>query len=57
MKETIKQLWPEMVKNADEGKCPWCGNMIALVPFRDALSIKEFEISGLCQQCQDEFFC
>jgi len=24
--------------------------------FRDALSKKEYEISGLCQQCQDNFF-
>ena len=26
------------------------------VTFRDALSRKEFTISGLCQKCQDAFF-
>lgn len=25
--------------------------------FRDALSVKEFYISGLCQECQDAAFC
>lgn len=24
--------------------------------FRDALSAKEFRITGMCQKCQDEFF-
>ena len=24
--------------------------------FRDALSRREYEISGLCQKCQDKFF-
>jgi len=24
--------------------------------FRNAISVKEFSISGLCQNCQDEFF-
>lgn len=24
--------------------------------FKDALSAKEFTISGMCQQCQDSFF-
>jgi hypothetical protein len=36
------------------GKCPTCGNNIGA--FRDALSQKEFSISGMCQQCQDSVF-
>lgn len=31
-----------------------CGKSIT--PFRDALSEKEYRISGLCQECQDLFF-
>jgi len=31
-----------------------CGKPIT--PFRDALSEKEYKISGLCQNCQDEIF-
>lgn len=42
--------------------CPFCGGEIILNPrdknkgFRDVASLLEFQISGLCQICQDEFF-
>ena len=36
--------------------CPFCKLQFNLNDFRDALSIREFEISGLCQNCQDEVF-
>lgn len=35
-------------------KCSACGNVA--VQFRDAKSAREFEISGLCQLCQDQVF-
>jgi len=31
-----------------------CGRPIT--PFRDNLSLKEYRISGLCQECQDKIF-
>jgi len=34
--------------------CPYCGKLIT--DFKDELSLKEFQISGLCQICQDEVF-
>jgi hypothetical protein len=37
-----------------KGKCPVCGG--EAVEFRDALSVKENQMSGLCQKCQDEVF-
>ena len=37
-----------------KGACAWCGQ--AANSFRDALSKKEFGISGMCQGCQDEVF-
>jgi hypothetical protein len=39
-----------------EGRCafPPCGKEITL--FRDALSLKEFAVSGMCQECQDKVF-
>ena len=46
----------EMFKRRDEGLCPYCGRKVELDSFRDELSFKEFQISGLCQNCQDEFF-
>ena len=36
------------------GKCPTCGKVPGA--FRDALSAKEFKISGMCQECQDSVF-
>lgn len=37
-------------------KCPFCSETVGQESFRDAKSIKEFQISGLCQKCQDSFF-
>jgi len=38
----------------DAGRCPICDKMVG--SFRNANSIKEFKISGMCQACQDDFF-
>lgn len=40
------------VINADI--CAMCGREAS--QFRDAVSAKEYSISGMCQQCQDSFF-
>ncbi len=37
-------------------KCPFCSKEVSEKDFRDELSLKEFHISGLCQECQDDFF-
>jgi hypothetical protein len=34
--------------------CVKCGCEVK--EFKDALSAREYQISGLCQQCQDEIF-
>lgn len=44
------------VKKVEAGKCPFCGKLVLPFSFRDALSQKEFRISGLCQECQDNIF-
>lgn len=36
--------------------CPCCETQIRLEDFTDELSFKEFEISGLCEDCQNELF-
>jgi len=36
--------------------CVFCGKLIKMEDFKDQLSIKEYEISGLCQKCQDDTF-
>jgi hypothetical protein len=42
---------PERLK---VGLCPRCG--AKPIKFRDKISEREFDISGLCQTCQDVFF-
>lgn len=34
--------------------CVTCGHKVG--PFKDELSEREYEISGICQECQDEIF-
>jgi len=36
--------------------CPWCKDAVRVEDFKDELSRKEFDISGICQKCQDNFF-
>lgn len=40
-------------------KCPFCGkgpNDDGYFDFKDVLSAREYQISGLCQECQDDTF-
>lgn len=46
----------EEVKAVEQKECPICGIKIDMVAFRDELSVKEYEISGICQKCQDDIF-
>ncbi len=39
-----------------ENKCPFCATKVNISEFKDALSLKEYKISGLCQKCQDKTF-
>jgi len=51
-----KQFGISQTKAKEEQVCVFCKGKIDLSDFRDILSVKEFEISGLCQKCQDETF-
>ena len=46
----------EELARIDRGRCPTCDAPVDPGAFRDALSRKEFTISGMCQTCQDEVF-
>ena len=47
----------DFVDSVNEGKCPWCKKPIkGREDFNTELSWKEYNISGLCQECQDGFF-
>ena len=38
------------------GKCVCCGAEVSEGSFRNAISLKEWGISGMCQKCQDSVF-
>lgn len=38
------------------GRCPRCGKLVNPSTFRDAESLREFNITGWCQDCQDEYY-
>ena len=53
----LENVFPEETARIKEGKCPFCGKIIDVDnEFKDDLSRREYEISGMCQSCQDEFF-
>ena len=55
----IEMLNPSHQKDIDMAVCNTfigCGKQIWSNEFRDDVSRKEFEISGLCQACQDKTF-
>lgn len=56
-KEIMRQAGlSDHVEQVENGNCPFCHKPINMTTFKDALSVKEFGISGLCQLCQDDFF-
>ena len=56
-KDLLRQLgFGKEIERAEARLCPFCGLPVNMEDFRDELSRKESRISGLCQNCQDEFF-
>lgn len=47
-------IFPDAKIDRGNGICPTCKRDIGT--FKDKLSEKEYAISGLCQECQDEVF-
>ncbi len=55
-KNIMKRIFPEAVENYENGICPLCKQKINPDEFVDELSKKEYDISGLCQECQNKVF-
>lgn len=51
-----KAGFKEEIDKVEKDICPFCNTKINQEDFKDELSRKEYEISGLCQMCQDNFF-
>lgn len=55
-KDIMKKLgFSKEVNLVENNMCPMCSKTIDITKFRDKLSLKEYYISGLCQECQDAF--
>lgn len=54
MRAAIEALFPGTEAAIAVHKCPVCHGPIT--DFRDRLSEREYEISGMCQNCQDAVF-
>mgnify|MGYP001455577066 FL=1 len=52
----IKAGFNKEVKAVKQNKCPICFMQVSMDDFTDQLSLKEYEISGICQACQNEIF-
>jgi len=46
----------DRVDAVEHGFCPTCNKPISKDEFKDELSKKEYQISGMCQACQDAVF-
>ena len=50
------QVCPEYANSVRNGECITCDSKITNEGFSDEISIKEYGISGMCQECQDSVF-
>lgn len=48
------KLFPKKIQRLREGLCTTCG--VYVEGFKDLISHKEYQISGMCQKCQDSVF-
>ena len=46
----------DQVDLVEKGKCPFCKKQVEPGKFKDELTLKEYRISGMCEECQDGFF-
>lgn len=46
----------DRVKSIETQHCVFCNSPVTEDSFKDAISLKEFKISGICQVCQDKIF-
>lgn len=56
MRDTIEAIFPGTAAAIANECCPTCSREIMFSNFRDDLSRREYEISGMCQWCQDRVF-
>ena len=58
MNKDIMRIWGfnREVDLIESGKCPDCERDINMHDFTSDIALREFNISGLCQYCQNKIF-
>jgi len=56
MNKPAFQVFPRRFDRVIKDVCVTCDNKITDNSFKDEISIKEYSISGMCQECQDGVF-
>jgi len=56
-KSTLRKAgFTKEVDAVEKKLCPFCKDAVRVEDFNNELSRKEFNISGICQSCQNKFF-
>ena len=55
-KDIMRSIFTEYVERFENKECPLCSKPIDPKEFKNKLSKRDFEITGLCQNCQDEIY-
>ena len=56
MESLLNSFMPKRKERPEQNKCVTCGADVNPMSFQDAISFKEWRISGMCQTCQDSVF-
>lgn len=56
-KEILRQLgFSQEIEAVENRICPFCHLTVNTADFTDDISLREYQISGLCNACQNEVF-
>ena len=50
------KIFPASAEAIKNNKCPTCGKEIKEEDFKAEIEKREYSISGMCKECQDETF-
>jgi hypothetical protein len=56
IEKPVFRLYKDAALKIKSNQCPTCSKYIVETQFKDAESVREFGISGMCQECQDSVF-
>lgn len=52
----MSALFPKERENVRKGLCAVCSKPVKRKDLKNEISKKEFDLTGFCQKCQDDFY-